>query len=118
MYHISHVLVGGSILESKKVPSKLNKQQKSILEGFFTHLRYADEITLKELALQTGLREEQVARWFRNKRHSAKKGKCKGTLSFKMYIYFINRSTIAIRVMRKILACNLSVNNTYLEKHL
>ena len=73
-----HVHVGGSIPVSKKVSLRPNRQQKSILEGSFTHLCYIDKTTLKELALQTGLRDEQVARWFKNKRL---RGKCKGPLS-------------------------------------
>ena len=46
----------------------MNKTQTCILEASFSVNRYPNRTTLKQLALQTGRREESVYHWFSRKR--------------------------------------------------
>ena len=55
----------------------LNKHQKSILEQSFEVQPYPNETTLKEIALQTGLRKRQVYGWFVRRRSEIRRGKFK-----------------------------------------
>ena len=54
---------------------KFSQQQISVLETSFRLNYFPSRTTLKELALQTGLDENRVNRWFIMKRHRSRKGK-------------------------------------------
>ena len=66
--------VVGSIVVSKK-ESTINQHQELILQRAFAVLRYPNRTTLKDLALQTGLKKAQVSTWFTRKRFAARGGK-------------------------------------------
>ena len=46
----------------------MNEHQKSLLERSFAVTYFPSKNTLKELALQTGLNEAKISRWFAKKR--------------------------------------------------
>ena len=64
-----------------KLRTQLKRNQTSVLAASFMVKHFPNKTTVKELALQTGVREEQVSRWFRNARHRTRQRKCGGILS-------------------------------------
>ena len=78
VYYILLTHVGGQMPVTRKV-FKFNKYQISILEKLFAVSRYVNRSTSKKVALQTGLKEEQVYHWFIRKRWKEKMELCKET---------------------------------------
>ena len=68
------ICIGESKPVTKKY-SRLNRKQTSLLEQSFAACSYPKKAILKELALQTGLKQKKIFYWFRNRRQKAKK-KC------------------------------------------
>ena len=79
VYYILRIHVGGSAPVTKK-RYKINKYPRSILEKSFAIFHYINRSILKELAMQTGLKEKQISCWFNYKRQKTKREKCKETL--------------------------------------
>lgn len=71
-----------------RIGTFLNERQKSLLERSIadTCNYFPNKTTLKELALQTGLNEERIYRWFERKRKRIRLREGGGTL----YINFMN----------------------------
>ena len=63
--------VSGAIPVLLKV-RRFNKRQIAILLKCFAAHRYPNKTTLKKLALETGLHEQQVINWFKRERHRTK----------------------------------------------
>ena len=72
-----------------------NKHQRSLLEASFRVQFFPNKTMLKELALQSGLEEKSVLRWFKSKRHKLRgiKGD-ERRLCLSVYMYVDNRNTI------------------------
>ena len=47
---------------------KINEQQRSVLEACFRDQFFPNKTTLEQLALQTGLKERQLSKWFTNRK--------------------------------------------------
>ena len=72
--------VGGAIPALRKA-TRLNNNQKSVLERTFTADSYPNQASLEELALQTCLNKGKVSQWFITRRMAAKKQKGGARLS-------------------------------------
>ena len=57
-----------------------NHQQKLALEKSFAVHFIPNKTAVKKLALQTGLTERQVGRWFSFKRYKIRRGRCEQTV--------------------------------------
>ena len=87
--------------------SKLNKNHSSILEAFFKVHLFPNKTALKELALQTGLNEKRVSRWFACKRFKTRLVKgYKHYLIERMYIHNRRYDLLCDHVL--ICACNVN----------
>ena len=70
VYYELLVHVGGQRSVTRKV---FNKNQRSILEKLFAVSHYVNKSASNKLALQTGLKEEQIYKWFTKKRRKEKR---------------------------------------------
>ena len=78
MYNIG-VLEGRSNLKSRTHPGRMTHLE-SILETAFSLYLNLDETTFRNLAQQTGLSEQNIRKWFEDKRERTLRETNKGTL--------------------------------------
>ena len=77
------------VLHAGKLKSKrqsFNQQQTSVLEAFFKDQPFPKKANLKGLAIQTGLSEKQVTRWFEHARRKARGKNCEQNLYLSEFV--------------------------------